>query len=250
MRPVAGDDSLSPRSRTSSDGDKATPLARLDQQPMTFFLADEKSMEASLDRSVSSSSTNRHLRDHLKRSNFGVESIETIGSPASQDSDDQDTPDRDRKTRSRGKKLNMSRTSSEDLAGSYSPSTTSSPNLTRDASPFELRRACPNTAPLSATPSYLESPMLGSISTYPHTRQASEFDLTDDGGSQAILSSDDENTHSPEDIMEGTSSSQLVMPSIQMPSRRPFTDNGKNMGRIKILIAGDSGMSHAYNKNE
>jgi hypothetical protein len=27
-----------------------------------------------------------------------------------------------------------------------------------------------------------------------------------------------------------------------MPSRRPFTERGKNMGRLKVLIAGDSGM--------
>jgi hypothetical protein len=243
MRPIAGDDAFPSRSRTSSDGDKATPIARQDQSPMTYFLADEKSMEASLDRSVSNSSSNRHLRDHLKRSNYGVESIETIGSLASQDSDDPDTTDRVRNTRSREKRSNMSRSSSEDLAGSYSPSMTSSPDNTRNASPSEPRRACPNTAPLSTSPSFLESPMLGSTSTYPHTRQASEIDfLTDDGGSQAILSSGDEDTQSP-DIMEGSSSSQLVMPSIQMPSRRPFTDKGKNMGRLKILIAGDSGMS-------
>jgi hypothetical protein len=35
---------------------------------------------------------------------------------------------------------------------------------------------------------------------------------------------------------------QLVMPSIKMPSRRPFTDEGKRMGRLKVLVAGDSGV--------
>jgi hypothetical protein len=38
------------------------------------------------------------------------------------------------------------------------------------------------------------------------------------------------------------SAPQLIMPSIKMPSRRPFTEKGKNMGRLKILIAGRSGM--------
>ena len=37
------------------------------------------------------------------------------------------------------------------------------------------------------------------------------------------------------------SAPQLVMPSIKMPSRRPFTQRGKNMGRFKILVAGASG---------
>lgn len=35
---------------------------------------------------------------------------------------------------------------------------------------------------------------------------------------------------------------QLIMPEITIPSRRPFTARGKNIGRLKVLIAGDSGM--------
>ncbi|KAF8545179.1 Septin-domain-containing protein [Trichophaea hybrida] len=35
---------------------------------------------------------------------------------------------------------------------------------------------------------------------------------------------------------------QLIMPQIIMPSRRPFTDKGKRIGKLKILIAGDSGI--------
>lgn len=35
---------------------------------------------------------------------------------------------------------------------------------------------------------------------------------------------------------------QLIMPEITIPSRRPFTTKGKNIGRLKVLIAGDSGM--------
>ncbi|KAL8356508.1 hypothetical protein RB601_001688 [Gaeumannomyces tritici] len=38
------------------------------------------------------------------------------------------------------------------------------------------------------------------------------------------------------------SSPQLVMPSIKMPSRRPFSPEGKAIGRLKILIAGESGI--------
>lgn len=43
-------------------------------------------------------------------------------------------------------------------------------------------------------------------------------------------------------MMESGSAPQLIMPSIKMPSRRPFTETGKNMGRLKVLIAGDSGL--------
>ncbi|KAK3942401.1 hypothetical protein QBC46DRAFT_309388 [Diplogelasinospora grovesii] len=35
---------------------------------------------------------------------------------------------------------------------------------------------------------------------------------------------------------------QLIMPSIKMPSRRPFTEAGKRLGRLKVVISGDSGV--------
>jgi hypothetical protein len=33
------------------------------------------------------------------------------------------------------------------------------------------------------------------------------------------------------------------MPSIQMPTRRPFTTKGKSMGKLKVLVAGRAGQS-------
>lgn len=35
---------------------------------------------------------------------------------------------------------------------------------------------------------------------------------------------------------------QFIMPQIIMPRRRPFTERGRRMGKLKVLIAGDSGM--------
>ncbi|KAM7191399.1 hypothetical protein V8F20_009326 [Naviculisporaceae sp. PSN 640] len=46
----------------------------------------------------------------------------------------------------------------------------------------------------------------------------------------------------PASMMESGSVPQLIMPSIKMPSRRPFTDEGKAMGRLKVMIAGDTGV--------
>src|SRR5688500_11034120 len=63
MRPLPGDEHAG-RSRSSSDND-ATPLAVRSQPPqMTYFLADEKTMEASLSRSDSEE------RVRLARHNF------------------------------------------------------------------------------------------------------------------------------------------------------------------------------------
>lgn len=47
----------------------------------------------------------------------------------------------------------------------------------------------------------------------------------------------------PTSMMMGSGSvPQLIMPSIKMPSRRPFTEEGKAMGRLKVMIAGDTGV--------
>ncbi|KAH8200241.1 hypothetical protein TruAng_005577 [Truncatella angustata] len=43
-------------------------------------------------------------------------------------------------------------------------------------------------------------------------------------------------------MADSGSAPQLVMPSIKMPSRRPFTELGKSLGRLKLLIAGKSGI--------
>jgi Tfp pilus assembly protein FimT len=42
-------------------------------------------------------------------------------------------------------------------------------------------------------------------------------------------------------MLDSGSAPQLVMPSIKMPSRRPFTTTGKSLGRLKLLIAGECG---------
>jgi hypothetical protein len=34
---------------------------------------------------------------------------------------------------------------------------------------------------------------------------------------------------------------QLVMPEMQMPTRRPFTTKGKAMGKLRVMVAGETG---------
>lgn len=65
-----------------------------------------------------------------------------------------------------------------------------------------------------------------------------DISITDEQSSQAVVS-DEEDQDVPE---PGTDSMpQLIMPSLRMPSRRPFTERGKAMGRLKLLVAGASG---------
>lgn len=71
--------------------------------------------------------------------------------------------------------------------------------------------------------------------------QLDEISITDDLSSQAIASGEEDDEPRPPSRLASDSTSQLIMPSIRMPSRRPFTDRGKSMGRLKVLVAGPPG---------
>jgi hypothetical protein len=70
-------------------------------------------------------------------------------------------------------------------------------------------------------------------------RPLDDISITDEINSQAIGSGDEEDYISSRPPPGGAS--QLIMPSIKMPSRRPFTERGKTMGRFKVLLAGSPG---------
>lgn len=240
MRPAPGDEALAGRSRNNSFGSITTPLARQAQPQMTYFIADEKTMEENLSRAPETSPS-RHLREHMKRSsaNYGVESMESISSTLQHDSEDE--ADQARRRWKQG--LMKKKISDEDMLSAYSPSHKSSVNgESRNVSPSVTRRRQSHEAPTShpVTPYYLDSPMLGSTPSFLRSRRPSEVDfLTDE--SQAVLSSGDEEVVKSPTTVAPDSSSQFVMPSIAMPTRRPFTEKGKSMGRLKIMVAGDSG---------
>lgn len=241
MRPL--DDAFACRSRSTSFTDNNPTPGQHQAPQMSYFLADEKTMEASLSQS---SLGPVQSRESLKRSNYGIESIETTISSLNQDSDDQDA--KVSKARNNWKKnlaKDMSQKDEEIITQSRSPSPGSSIAPSRELSPSEprSRRSQHNILSQPLTPLSLESPAMGSVASSPSSRRNSETDFfTDDVGSQAIISSGEDEQEVQSEAID-SSSSQLVMPSIKMPSRRPFTEKGKIMGRLKIMVAGDSGMS-------
>lgn len=190
MRPLLCDESLAGRSRSSSNDNDITPLGHRSQPPqMTYFLADEKTMEASLSRSDSEERL-RAARHNFKK-NLG---------------------------------LQLSRTAEEELESPESPLQMSRP----------------------FTPLSFGSPAPRSIMSNPDSRRGSDVGsyTLDDVASQAVVSSGEDEGDPADSMVDSGSAPQLVMPSIRMPSRRPFTEKGKNMGRFKVLIAGDSGAYH------
>ncbi len=119
---------------------------------------------------------------------------------------------------------------------------------TADSSPSRSTQEGPLSPSMSRSLTSLSLDSQARLSSLPGTPKStsnrsfppSDEDSMRDEGSQAVPSSEDDEAEFHASIQD--SAPQLIMPSIKMPSRRPFTDQGKSMGRLKVLIAGDSGM--------
>lgn len=93
----------------------------------------------------------------------------------------------------------------------------------------------------SLTPMLLASGSVSAVSGASSPRGSFTTSLFGETDSQGLSAGEDMEP-GRSTAPDGTSSSvQLVMPSIRMPSRRPFTEEGKRVGRLKVLLAGSSG---------
>ena len=250
MRPAVGGDALPPvrtRSRKSSVAEhSAAHVSAAHTVPTTFFLRSEEEMEQSLAESASSSSTSKQ-RD----STYGVQSLADALETAFGDGND---------TQEDACKEGTSGLKRKDGETSPRPASKSSDKVqdmksdclgSRDTSPkkHHVQQTSQQTFSTPITPLNAESPVPGSVvPSTPKSVSLKSFRLSDEesgldeAASQAIASSGEEEEEDTQ-IEDSGSFPQLVMPSIQMPSRRPFTAKGKNMGRLKVLIAGEAGKS-------
>lgn len=178
---------------------------------MSFFITDEASLDAG--RGQAALPLPAHLRDPKK-----------VTEPSQRDQRDQ-RDDRD----------------DRDLSGDDAPSyATSSRASLFSQSPASLpSQAQPSLMSRPMSPLMLGSSYVGSIVGSSSSRR----------NSFASSLSDHAISYDQESVSESAAASgmldsapQLVMPSINMPSRRPFTETGKNLGRLKILLAGNSGV--------
>lgn len=143
---------------------------------------------------------------------------------------------------------------SAELPSTTGSSAASPVSLRSSDSPFRthLRRASNSSVNLSQPLTPLKSspnPESGLPGT-PRSESVSSLRLSDEEASvvsethsQAIEFSndDDDDGVSELDLSQGREP-QLVMPSISMPARRPFTARGKNMGRLKVMVVGPGGV--------
>lgn len=234
MRPLpGGSDALpplvKPRSRKASMDHAAPPS---NNGPTTFFMRTEQEMEQSL-----ASSQSTHSIGRQRDSTYGVQSLaDTLeaafgveGSAASQGKSPVRSGSHSSSADSTKSPASPLTSPLKKLKRKLSGRTTSAP-LT------PLNIDVPSPLPTSAAPSTPTSVSLQSL------KLSDEGSVNDETGSQVITSSGDEDDVGTQ---QGASSSfpQLVMPSIQMPTRRPFTTKGKSMGKLKVLVAGRAGQS-------
>ncbi|KAI0994340.1 hypothetical protein K3495_g13842 [Podosphaera aphanis] len=228
MRPLLGGDVFSVRPGGSDDTVRTQP------PPMTYFIADEKTIEGSSEgSSISHSMAQSKNKELIRQGNYEVERFELMASSLADDADDSNERSRDmwpcRKTlepTSTGfeedqiekvSHLNIS----ADASRNVSPSRPSQSSISRPYTPLSFRSAAP--ASLSSTP----DSRVNSITGY----------CLDDIASQSISPGRSEEQGISFQLSEVGSVPQLVMPSIKMPSRRPFTEKGRNMGRMKLISA-------------
>ncbi|KAM3415953.1 hypothetical protein BST61_g9443 [Cercospora zeina] len=244
-----------------SAGHRLPPQGR-SAGPTTFFLKTEKELEQASQRgrrksrSVSSADEEHTPVSSMAEGAFGVQSLDeainegSLSRTVSNSSSTQSSNSQSEASPSRGKKRTSgNRVHPAILAAgkriiSDGSSAVASPTaLDNPSKNLLFRRHSGTSADMSAplTPIKL-SPHRAAVSpSTPRSGSPKSFRLSDEEisvadetGSQAICSSsgdEEQNQH-------GQPTPQLVMPSLSMPVRRPFTEQGKRIGRAKIMVVG------------
>lgn len=214
--------------------------------PTSFFLASEDMVEKRYEQAVNRGNS----------SMFGVESLQetTYDPPLGDDqkiieSDNYNRGDHGTRRRSTLKPNERERDgsleSNEHILRTYTEETSPPLACHRLVLPHSTSESLASMSQNSHVQGVSSPSSLKSIST-PSFRHSDEESM-DEATSQAITSSGEDETDLPDEIQD--SSPQLIMPSIKMPSRRPFTERGKKLGLLKILIAGDSGTFQTHTNN-
>ncbi|PVH97823.1 hypothetical protein DM02DRAFT_730281 [Periconia macrospinosa] len=241
MRPLSGGDALpstKPRSRKSS---LAEAPAAPSHVPTAFFMKSEEEIDQSL-----ASSKYSDLTTKQRSSTYGVQSLaDTLEAAFGNETGADDSNDSEH--------IPPNATKGDDWPSRTSPGSSKTSKKDTEKmmpSPTRLLRRRPSNHTLSnpLTPMNSDSRSPVPTSAMPSTprsisvqslKLSDEDPASDEVASQAIASSEEEEDAAPD---SSGSFPQLVMPSIQMPSRRPFTNKGKAMGKLKLLVAGESGV--------
>lgn len=201
---------------------------------MTYFLADEATVNASVVGSASASGTfgvrslNSALEDAESARQRKGSFVSTMSTEFSQQSRD-DSEDEDEEDGEDEERDDDGRALDNRSVASFQSSI--HPNSGR--TPPELLSQ-PLTPILGPTPDPQGTPLRSpSGNSY-----RSEEEVMSEPVEKKDFGKSPESLPSPDVSI----APQLIMPEITIPSRRPFTSRGKNIGRLKVLVAGDSGI--------
>ncbi|KAF2197820.1 hypothetical protein GQ43DRAFT_423752 [Delitschia confertaspora ATCC 74209] len=226
--------------KTSVAGHSRPHSASSHTTPTMFFLRSEAEIEKSFVESTNAESTMRQ-----QDSTYGVESLADTLEAAFGKADKDDgnksrtlEPSSEETEESKQKSVNISERDSHERPESSKTSQRKQHTRHILSHNSPLTPLTTNTA--SPVPEWAMSNTPRSVSLQ-SLRLSDEESVIDEGASQAIISSGEEEEEETEPA-ESSSFPQLVMPSIQMPSRRPFTTKGKAMGKLKVLVAGEAGL--------
>lgn len=268
MRPTVPDvlPATPRKSSFSSNPSSSVPPRTDDRQPSgptTFFLAREPQQESSnsdvIENAASLPDDISLSRESTTSTMFGVQSLEETVSQIDSTSISSEVDE-----------LSLSDDASRvnnthdimDTSESGSPvkrrSTVRPADLLQELSSFQHKGSRrPVSRGTSPSPRSLTPLLMGASSEDPSsvpsspkstsTRSLKPLDDTsilDETNSQAVTSGvpsgGEEDSAELVEKLQGNPS-QLIMPSISMPSRRPFTTRGKSIGRFKIMVAGARG---------
>lgn len=226
MRPIPD----LPFSRKPSDHPSSPSLDPRTATPATFFLS------RSLDVADHDSTISLDSPEDVKENMYGVQSLDasltqseftSLPRDHSADSSKQATDDLESHLAQRRSTLKPLNPDTGDASVQASPIHTMSRPLT------------PLTLGIPDDPSSL--PSSPKSTSNQSLRPLDDISITDEINSQAIGSEDEDGMLHGSPFLAPGGASQLIMPSIKMPSRRPFTERGKAMGRFKVLLAGAPG---------
>jgi len=249
-----------PRTKKQPCTDAGTaPISGHAQPPTTFFLRSEKEMQKAREEKSS-----RHHEDHDEDNNYGVESLndtlEAAFAPKSPERSLSPSTTASGKKRKIGNHVHpkIAAAAQRIISSEERPSSrklTSPHPAQRPLTPSPTRRRVRSESLTSLGRSF--TPLRASDASTPRSPSVKSVRLSDEEGSiiddtasQALhSSSEDDEIFADDTLIESTSPTvpqnsipQLVMPSISMPARRPFTERGKCIPRLRIMVVGPSGI--------
>ncbi|KAK1975519.1 Septin-domain-containing protein [Colletotrichum cereale] len=222
MRPLPGSNAFAGNA-SSSDGasDCFAWASQSTATQMSFIIADESTIDSS---PTTQCPLNLRVRDQRKHTSHAM--LGDISSPNRELStappptvprSASALPSRDASAHRSGPTRNMS----PGMSQTAPPPLTSQP-----MTPILYGVSGPCSA-ISSSSSRRNS-LTGSLSEYQESFVMSAFGASEHGQPQSAYS--------------GEVAQQFIMPTISVPSRRPFTETGKSLGGLKILLAGRSGL--------